>query len=63
MDVRWKYLLKHILHNSKTIRLHVCINFVLLYLQITYCVSTILIAILEYRFEKSLLIFFSMPFV
>ena len=51
-------LLKNILHNSKTIRLHVCINFVFLYLQITYYVSATLIAILGYRFEKSLLTFF-----
>ena len=45
-------LLKYILYNSKTIRLNVCINFVFLYLQITYYVSTTLIAILGYRFEK-----------
>ena len=52
----------HIAEIVKTIILHVCIkvciNFVFLYLQITYCVSTTLIAILGYRFEKSLLTFF-----
>ena len=59
--------MKYILHNSKTIRLHVCIkvciNLVCLYLQITFCVSTTLIAILGYRFEKSLLTFFWITFV
>ena len=64
--VWFEILLKYILHNSKTISLHVCINFVLffffffffLYLQITYYISTTLIAILGYRFEKSLRTFF-----